>query len=171
MRRLQTTAASAPVVLLLQPHDDGLEMYTEFLRYHELEVIGVSDPRDAQNVAPKADVIVTGILLAGSMDGIEFIARLRRDDRTSHTPIIVLTACAWTTERERAEQAGCDLFLTKPCLPGELLYYVRRAFAAVRLRPARATLRPARAIGVSTLPALRQDVGIAADSTRVRRRI
>ncbi len=30
-------------------------------------------------------------------------------------PIIVLTACAWDAERERATNAGCDLFLAKPC--------------------------------------------------------
>jgi CheY-like chemotaxis protein len=51
-----------------------------------------------------AGVIVTGILLATGTDGVELIVRLRRDERTSQAPIIVLTACAWNTERERAER-------------------------------------------------------------------
>lgn len=101
-------------------------MYSEFLRDHGFAVIGVSDAWDALTVAPKADVIVTGILLASSMDGVELIARLRHDERTNHTPIIVLTACAWKTERERAAHAGCDVFLSKPCLPSDLLRHVRR---------------------------------------------
>jgi len=49
------------------------------------------------------------------------LTRLRRDARSHHRPIIVLTACAWVTERERAAREGCDMFLAKPCLPDELL--------------------------------------------------
>ncbi len=131
--------ACGATVVLLQPCDDGLEMYAEFLRYHQLAVIGVSDPWAALIAAPKADVVVTGILLAGSMDGVELIARLRRDERTSRTPIIVLTACAWTSERERAEHAGCDVLLSKPCLPGELLRSVHQVLATTALRRIRGT--------------------------------
>jgi len=51
-----------PVVLLVQPsRDDGLEMYAEFLRYHGLAVIPVSDTRDALMLAPQADIVVTGM--------------------------------------------------------------------------------------------------------------
>ena len=73
------------VVVLLQPCDDGLEVYMEFLRDHQLAVIGVSDPWAALIAAPKADVVVAGILLARSMDGVELIARLRRDERTTNS--------------------------------------------------------------------------------------
>jgi CheY-like chemotaxis protein len=127
------------VVLLVQPWDDGTDMYVEFLRDHGLVVIGVSDALDALRVAPKADVIVTGILLVSSIDGVELIARLRHDERTNHTPIIVLTACAWKAERERAEHAGCDVFLPKPCLPSDLLRHVRQLLAGSRLRRVRGT--------------------------------
>src|SRR4029079_4887377 len=120
------------VVLLVQPCDDGMDMYVEFLRDHGLAVIGVSEAWDALTTAPKADVIVTGILLASSMDGVELITRLRHDERTNHTPIIVLTACGGKAGRERAAHAGCDLFLSKPCLPSDLLQHVRRWLAASR---------------------------------------
>jgi CheY-like chemotaxis protein len=106
-----------------------MEMYVEFLRHHGCEVIGVSDAWNALIAAPKADVIVTGILLPSTMDGVELIARLRHDQRTEHAPIIVLTACAWSKDRERAQKAGCDVFLSKPCLPSELLHHVRQLLA------------------------------------------
>jgi DNA-binding response OmpR family regulator len=92
-------------------------------------VIAVSNAWDALIAAPKADVIVTGILLAGSMDGVELIRRLRRDEHADRRPIIVLTACAWDAERERASHAGCDLFLAKPCVPSELLRHVHASLA------------------------------------------
>jgi len=131
------TAPATPnlVVLLVQPtRDDGLEMYEEFLRYEGLTPIPVSSARDALTLAPRADVIVTGILLPGSFDGVELVAQLRRDERTREIPIVVLTACAWDSERKRAEMAGCDLFLAKPCLPHDLLVAVRGLLARSKLR-------------------------------------
>jgi CheY-like chemotaxis protein len=115
-----------PIVLLVQSeHDDGLEMYVDYLRYSGLRAIAVSNVRDALTFAPEADVIVTGIVLDDTMDGVELVSRLRGDAGTIHKPIIVLTACTWRQERERAEHAGCNVFLSKPCLPDALLREVR----------------------------------------------
>ena len=126
-----------PVVLLVQPsRDDGLEMYAEFLRYHGLAVIPVSDTRNALMLAPQADIVVTGMNLDDPMDGVELVSRLRHNDCTRSTPIIVLTACVWPKERARAECAGCDVFLPKPCLPNDLLGEVRQLLAATRSQAA-----------------------------------
>ena len=149
------------LILLVQPSDDGRDMYVEFLRNHGFAVIGVSDAWEALTVAPNADVIVTGILLASSIDGHELITRLRNDERTHRTPIIVLTACAWNTERERAERAGCDAFLAKPCLPSELLRHVRQLRTASKLRRVRGA-----PVKVSFPNEPREALGVAHDSTR-----
>jgi CheY-like chemotaxis protein len=135
-------ASSAPAktfVLLVQPNDDNLEMYAEFLSHAGLVPIAVSSAIDALAVATKADIVVTGLRLPGSVDGLELIARLRTDWRTKSTPIIVLTASALQTERERAHLAGCDVFLPKPCLPEELLHEVRRLVKPATLRHLRNT--------------------------------
>jgi two-component system, cell cycle response regulator DivK len=83
--------------------------------------------------------VITAILLPGEMDGIALVAALRADLRTREIPIIVLTACAWPTQRLRAHQAGCDVFLPKPCLPEELLAEVRRLLVSSRRTRVRAT--------------------------------
>jgi CheY-like chemotaxis protein len=108
-------------------------MYAEFLRHDGFSPICVSTAEDGLTQAPGASVIVCGILLHGQMNGIDLIAQLRRDDRTMRTPIVVLTACAWDADRRRAEQAGCDAFLTKPCLPEDLSREVRRLLAVPKL--------------------------------------
>jgi CheY-like chemotaxis protein len=123
----------AAVVLLVQGDPDSREMYAEFFRHKGFLPIPVSNARDGLTVARKADVIVTGLLLGG-IDGIEFIARLKSDERTKRIPLIVLTACAWKSDRERAEEAGCDVFLAKPCLPDHLLREVRLLLAASKRR-------------------------------------
>jgi DNA-binding response OmpR family regulator len=132
-----TFISRRPVVLLvLQSRDDALEMYAEYLRYHRLVPITVSNAREAVGRARQADVIVTGIILDGPADGFELVSRLRDSDSTRRTPIIVLTACSSPRDRERAARAGCDVFLPKPCLPNELLREVLRL-----LRPASAMQR------------------------------
>ena len=129
--------ARRPVILLVQPsRDDGLEMYTEFLRYRGLAVIPVSDTEDAFLLAPQADIVVTGMNLNHRMDGVELVEHLRHNDRTRFTPIVVLTACVWPKERARAEGAGCDVFLAKPCLPNDLLGELRQLLAATRSQAA-----------------------------------
>ena len=137
MKRPSLSTTRRPVVLLVQAsRDDSLEMYAEFLRYHGLAVIPVADARDALMLAPQADIVVTGIILDEPMDGVELVSRLRHDDCTRSTPIVVLTACAWPKDRERAEGAGCDVFLPKPCLPNDLLGEVQQLLTATRSQTA-----------------------------------
>ena len=131
-------------LLIVDPHPDSREMYAEFLRHYGLAVVAVDNADDALAEAPDADVIVTGILLCGETDGVELVRRLRADGRTAKTPIIVLTACAMQPQRDLAEQAGCDAFLAKPCLPDVLYREVRRQLAlsqAVRQRTRGAPLK------------------------------
>jgi len=124
------------VVLLVQRNDD-LEMYAEFLTHKGLRTIAVSSGADALVAAADADIIVTGVALQGDLTGIELVERLRADARVKHKPIIVLTASALRVEQERARQAGCDLFVPKPCLPDDLLRQVRLLLAPVAQRAKR----------------------------------
>ncbi len=163
MRQPMPTTRESAVLLLVQPIDDGLCMCAKCLSDHGFAVMAVSDARDALIAAPKADVIVTDILLAG-MDGVELITRLRRDERADRRPIIVLTACAWDGERQRARHAGCDLFLAKPCVPSELLRHVRASLADAALRRVRG-----RTIKAELPNAPSEAPDIAADATRRKR--
>jgi two-component system cell cycle response regulator DivK len=60
------------------------------------------------------------------MDGWEATRRLKADRRTRDIPVIALTGHALTGFSESAKQAGCDAFVTKPCLPDTLVEEVRR---------------------------------------------
>jgi len=113
-------------VVLVQPNADDRDMYVEYLEHCGLRTVAVGSAEEALTVAPDAAVIVTGILLSGTIDGIELMRRLRTDARTNRTPIIVLTACVQPTDLVRAKTAGCDVFLPKPCLPDDLLRAIRR---------------------------------------------
>jgi len=124
-----SNSATSPIVLLVQCSDD-VEMYVEFLYHEGVTPVVVSNVVDALATAADAHIVVTGIHLAGDMDGIDLVTQLRANEHTRDMPIIVLTASAWHADRERAQKAGCDLFLSKPCLPDDLLRHVRMLLAA-----------------------------------------
>jgi len=58
------------------------------------------------------------------LDGIEACRRLRSDPATGHATIVMLTAAHGDSVERSAEEAGADLFLTKPFSPLELLRLV-----------------------------------------------
>lgn len=72
---------------------------------------GVSGVAAARDGAP--DVILMDLNLP-EMDGWEAARRLKSDEATRTIPIIALTAYASESDRERAIEAGCDEYETKP---------------------------------------------------------
>lgn len=127
-----TPTGTERIVLLVQRDEDCREMYAEFLRHSGFVVLAVGNGYEALPLVADADVVVTGILMTG-VDGIELIRRIRHD-YGRNTPIVVLTACAFLADRQRADAAGCDVFLPMPCSPDALLYEIRR-LVALRARP------------------------------------
>ena len=121
----QGSSAQPSVVLLLQ--DDTLELYDWVLTRDGFTTHATTDPTEALRAAADADVIVTALKLRGSFDGIELVRRLRADDRTRNRTVVVLSASVTPTCRQQAIDAGCDLFVPKPCLPDELVEVLRRA--------------------------------------------
>jgi two-component system, cell cycle response regulator DivK len=132
-------SSSKTTVLLVDDARDDRAMYAEFLRLHGFAVVELDQTPDAQRLSGDADVIVTDVRVPGAFDGIELVRRLRADERTRDVPIIVLTACAFEIDRRRSLAAGCDLFLSKPCLPDELLTEIRLILERDQRQPHSAT--------------------------------
>jgi DNA-binding response OmpR family regulator/nitrogen-specific signal transduction histidine kinase len=59
------------------------------------------------------DLIVCDVMLPG-MDGFELTQRIKEDFRTSHIPVILLTAKSQTDAQIEGVKAGADVYLTKP---------------------------------------------------------
>jgi DNA-binding response OmpR family regulator len=71
------------------------------------------------------DLIVLDIMLP-DIDGFGVCALVKRDQRLSRIPIILLTARTQPRDRETGTSLGADAFLNKPFKPDELLTEVRR---------------------------------------------
>jgi CheY-like chemotaxis protein len=101
-------------------------MYEMYLRMQGFETIATDDPDEAFRQAAQVDLIVTDIRLRAAADGLALIERLRQDQRTRSIPIVVVSAYAFDEDRARAQAAGCNTFLAKPCPPHAVLAELTR---------------------------------------------
>jgi len=115
-----------PRVLLVDDYPDAREMYTEYLEFSGFEVIGAGNGLEAlqRAVDTSPDIILMDLSLP-VMDGWEATRRLKADNRTAAIPVVALTGHALAGISEGAKKAGCDAFVTKPCLPEDLVREIR----------------------------------------------
>lgn len=64
-------------------------------------------------LASPYDLILMDVSMPG-MDGLTFTRKLKASDRTRHIPIVILTASAMKGDDQKAYDAGCDGYITKP---------------------------------------------------------
>ena len=125
--------ATQPLILVVDDYQDAREMYAEYLQFSGFRVAEARNGNEAvsQALELKPDLILMDLSLPG-MDGWEATRVLKADDRTRHIPIVALTGHALAGASEGAKRAGCDSFVTKPCLPDDLVVEVKRMLAATK---------------------------------------
>ena len=139
-----------PRVLLVDDYPDAREMYAEYLQFSGFDVIeaanGIEAIQQAVDAAP--DIILMDLSLP-VMDGWEATRRLKSDERTAPIPVVALTGHALAGISDGARKAGCDAFVTKPCLPEDLVKEIRKVLdqqAASGARKARRSGKYAKTI-------------------------
>ena len=127
------TSEPGPLILVVDDYQDAREMYAEYLQYSGFRVAEAKNGNEAvtQARALKPDLILMDLSLPG-MDGWEATRVLKADEETRHITIVALTGHALAGASEGARKAGCDSFVTKPCLPDDLVVEVRRMLDAVK---------------------------------------
>ena len=116
-----------PLVLVVEDYQDAREMYVAYLQFSGFAVAeaanGIEAIEKTRELLP--DIVLMDLALP-RMDGWEATRRLKNDERTRHIPIVALTGHALAGHAEGAREAGCDAFVTKPCLPDALVAEIRR---------------------------------------------
>lgn len=119
-----------PLVLVVEDYQDAREMYAAYLQFSGYRVAEATNGMEAieKTLELLPDIILMDLALP-RMDGWEATRRLKLDERTKHIPIVALTGHALAGHAEGARQAGCDSFVTKPCLPDALVAEIQRMLA------------------------------------------
>jgi two-component system, cell cycle response regulator DivK len=118
------------LVLVVEDYQDAREMYAAYLQFSGYRVEEATNGLEAieKTLELLPDIILMDLALP-KMDGWEATRRLKTDERTKHIPIVALTGHALAGYAEGARQAGCDAFVTKPCLPDALVAEIQRMLA------------------------------------------
>ena len=104
-----------PRLLLVEDNEEGREGLSRHLRRRGYEVLLAADGAQGLEAARSArpDLILMDMSLP-ILDGWEATRRLKADEATRPIPVIALTAHAMAGDREKALEAGCDDYDTKP---------------------------------------------------------
>ena len=102
-------------ILLVEDNEMNRDMLSRRLIKREFEVVMAVDGQMGLNMASseKPDLILLDMSLP-VMDGWDVARNLKADDTLKTIPVIALTAHAMSGDREKALEAGCDEYDTKP---------------------------------------------------------
>jgi CheY-like chemotaxis protein len=123
-------------VLLVEDDRAGRLLYANWLAHAGFRVDqahnGLQALERAFDLIP--DAIVTDLNIPG-IDGYELTRRLKADPRTSAIPIVAISGYApFRQDPGRADRAGCDAMLPKPCEAGDVTSTLKALIADARER-------------------------------------
>ncbi len=114
-----------PIVLVVEDNADLREFIREFLE-KDYAVREAGDGEAGYNTALEIvpDLIISDIMMS-KMDGIKLCRTVKQDVRTSHVPVILLTARAGADSKVEGLETGADDYITKPFDARELIARVK----------------------------------------------
>ncbi len=124
------TAATTPTrvrrVLIADDESTIRHLLELNLRAEGMEVVVCADGDSAYAAARQdpPDLLILDVMMPGR-DGLQLLRDLRRDPRTAHLPVILLTAKATDAEVWEGWTAGADYYITKPFDLDEVMTFIR----------------------------------------------
>lgn len=117
-------------ILLVEDNEMNRDMLSRRLMRRGYEVVIAVDGEGGLALAAKEspDLILMDMSLP-ILDGWEASRRLKADPTTRHIPVIALTAHAMSSDRDKALEAGCDDYDTKPVELDRLLEKIEALLA------------------------------------------
>lgn len=102
-------------ILLVEDNEMNRDMLSRRLERKGFEIVIAVDGLEgvAKAESGEYDLILMDMSLPG-IDGWEATRRIKSNDKIKKTPVIALTAHAMAGDREKALEAGCDDYDTKP---------------------------------------------------------
>jgi DNA-binding response OmpR family regulator len=118
--------------LVVEDDPDIVELVSHYLAREGFGVDAVHDGREALLRLRESsyDLVILDLQLPG-MDGLTLCAEIRREPRTRHLPVVMLTARSDEADRIVGLEMGADDYVTKPFSPKELAARVRALFRRI----------------------------------------
>ena len=120
-------------ILLIEDNEMNRDMLSRRLIRRGFQVVFAIDGQQGVDLArsERPDIILMDMSLP-VIDGWEATRRVKADDATRSVPVIGLTAHAMAGDREKAIEAGCDDYDTKPVELDRLIGKIERLIGAAK---------------------------------------
>ena len=118
-------------ILVVDDNLTNLKLAVDVLEFEGYEVHRAENAEEAQAVVKRSppDLILMDIQMPG-MDGLTLTRKLKADPTTGGIPIVAMTSFAMKGDEQKALDAGCDGYITKPIdtrsLPGQVAGVLER---------------------------------------------
>jgi len=123
---MSSEASELPVALLIEDNQDVLHYLAACLEgQYQLEMAANGQEGIEKALEAVPDIIISDVMMP-KKDGFEVVQTLKNDERTSHIPIILLTAKADAASRIEGLERGADAYLAKPFEQKELEVRLRK---------------------------------------------
>ena len=114
-------------ILLIEDNPTNMKLLAFILKSRGY---GVRTARDAYEALAILETFLPRLILMDvqlpGIDGLELTRRLKADPRTAHIVIVAVTAYAMKGDEQKALDAGCDAYISKPIDTAALLSLVAR---------------------------------------------
>jgi CheY-like chemotaxis protein len=102
-------------LLVVDDNPANLKLVTDLLEWSGYQMVQAMDAEQALEIIRQTppELILMDLALPG-MDGLTLTRKLKADDATRHIRIMALTAFAMKGDEQKALDAGCDAYITKP---------------------------------------------------------
>lgn len=110
-------------ILIVEDHADIRRLIRMTLEFEPVEIREAPDADAGLALARDwgPDLVLADVMMPGTIDGIGLVRALRADPALRHVPVLVLSACGQSADRQAGLAAGATDYLIKPFSPMQLL--------------------------------------------------
>lgn len=115
-----------PLVMIVEDDQDNMDLMHFLMERQGYEVLEAHNGREGLELARSRMPHLALVDLAmPDVDGWTLTRELKADPATRHIKIVVVTVCSLMEDRLKAQEAGCDAYITKPMSMTQLAEVVR----------------------------------------------
>ncbi len=113
-KQKKTLSGIKPIVLIIEDNVDVKDFIVESIEHSYRTLEAVNGKEGLQKCFKSMPDLVISDVMMPEMDGLEFCRRLKADTRTSHIPVVLLTAKTSIEQKLEGLDTGADAYITKP---------------------------------------------------------
>ena len=115
-------------ILIVEDHADIRRLIRMTLEFEDCEITEAGDAQAGWDAAQqqRPDLVMLDVMMPGGSSGLDLCRAIKASPRLQKVPVVILSACGGSTDREAGLAAGACAYMVKPFSPMQLLDLMAR---------------------------------------------